>query len=201
MRKFSAEVCELHCRSSGTSLQKFGNLTCVELKLNASHGDRGQYEFGMTSVWLRYDISMTSVWLQYEFNMSLIWDQYEINMRLIWDQCEINMNFHWLWLVWDTDLFLTVNFYLEHGWYRWHSKESRRWGVFSDETPLLLNSLDRNKHSRMKLFLRSQGDEELVSQETPLLLNSLDRYKHSHMKLFLRSQGDEEFFHKRLLYS
>jgi len=46
----------------------------------------------------------------------------------------------------------------------------------------------------MKLFLRSQGDEKLVSQETPFLLNSLDRNKHSRMKLSLRSQGVEEFF-------
>jgi len=53
----------------------------------------------------------------------------------------------------------------------------------------------------MKLFLRSQGVEELVSDEPPFLLNSLDRNKHSRMKLFLRSQGVEEFFQERLPYS
>jgi len=46
----------------------------------------------------------------------------------------------------------------------------------------------------MKLFLRSQGVEELVSGETPFLLNSLDRNKTCRTKLSLRSQGVEEFF-------
>ena len=150
-------------------------------------------------------------------------------MSSVWLQYEINMNFHWLWLVWDTDLFLTVNFYLEHGWYRWHSKESRRWGVgFTRDSfaPKLLRQKQNLPHETVSKESRSWGvgftrdsfapkllrqkqtqPHETISKEsrswgvfsdeTPLLLNSLDRNKTCRTKLFLRSRGVEEFFQER----